>query len=336
MIVDGGGGQDAAVHTLDLLSLQVEGDVLGVVDIDIGQRDMDTSVLVFGGGGAYHRHFAVIAYFGFVADQVHRQESGILVHVVHLEYIVGRREQHFRAVCQDHGLEHVDDLGDVGHFDAVGIFVEHVQGKGCHESIAHGVLLVQVAVDRSRLFVPPSAPFVHHQADLLLRVVFVHDLDMFFDDIFYFEAFAHCPVIVVLVEIRGRSFAAAPPRYRVIVQGKSVHAAAYVFHQCFRPVVVVVAGSAGDLEKAVPVVVAAIGGVAAVEVGVIFGAHASATSPAFVADTDEFDFPCLIASVLPAQAGHRAVAFRSHIFDPFGHLFNGSATDVGTDIRFAA
>ncbi len=335
MVIDGGGGQDTSFHAADLLSLQVEGDALGVVDIYIGQRNVDTSVLVFGGGSAYHRYFSASAHFGLVADQVHRQESGVLVHVIHLENIISRREQHLRAVRQDHGLEHVDDLGDVGHPDAVGIFMEYVQSEGCHESIAHGVLLVQVAVDRARLFVPPGSPLVYHQADFLLRVVFVHDLDMLPDDIFYFETFAHRPVIVVLVEIRSRSFASVPSRDRVIVQGDAIHAAADVLHQRLRPVVVVVAGSAGNLEKAVAVVVAAIGGVTAVEVGVVFGAHASATSPTFVADTDEFDFPCFVASVLPAQAGHRAVAFRSHVFDPLGHLFDGPATDIGADIRFA-
>lgn len=47
-----------------LLSLQVEGDVLHVIDIYIGQRDVDTSVLVFGGGSAYHRYFSASAHFG--------------------------------------------------------------------------------------------------------------------------------------------------------------------------------------------------------------------------------------------------------------------------------
>ena len=45
MVIDGGGGQDTSFHAADLLSLQVEGDALGVVDIYIGQRDVDTSVL---------------------------------------------------------------------------------------------------------------------------------------------------------------------------------------------------------------------------------------------------------------------------------------------------
>ena len=142
--------------------------------------------------------------------------------------------------------------------------MEHVQGKGCHESIAHGVLLVQVPIYRSRFFVPPGSPFVHHQGDFFLRVVFVHDLDMFPDDIFNFEAFAHCPVVIVFVEIRSRSFTAAPSRHRVIVQGDTVHAATYVFHQRFRPVVVVVTGTAGNLEKPVPIVIAAVGRVATV------------------------------------------------------------------------
>ena len=122
----------------------------------------------------------------------------------------------------------------------------------------------------------------------------------------------------------------------VVVQADGVDTLAGALHHGAGPVVVVHIGARGDLvgHKA-GIVGAQIGRILAAEVGVVFGAHASATSPTFVADTDEFDFPCFVASVLPAQAGHRAVAFRSHVFDPLGHLFDGPATDIGADIRFA-
>ena len=114
-------------------------------------------------------------------------------------------------------MEYVDDLGDVGHFQTVGVFMEYVQGQGGNESVAHGILLVKMAVDGSGFFVPPGTPFVKHQGYVLFRVVLIHDRDMLFYHIFYFQAFPHCPVIIVFVEICCRAFAAVPTGNGVVM-----------------------------------------------------------------------------------------------------------------------
>ena len=82
------------------------------------------------------------------------------MHFVHLEYIIGGSKHHLSVLRQNHGLKYIDDLGDVGHFQTVGVFMEYVQGQGGNESVAHGILLVKMAVDGSGFFVPPSSPFV--------------------------------------------------------------------------------------------------------------------------------------------------------------------------------
>ena len=74
------------------------------------------------------------------------------------------------GVGEDHRLEHVYHLGDVCHLDAVGVTVEHIECEGCHESIAHTVLLIEVTLDGSWFLIPPGSPFIYEQTDLLLRV----------------------------------------------------------------------------------------------------------------------------------------------------------------------
>ena len=90
MIVDGGGGQDAAIYARYFLALQVKRDVLRIVDVYVCQRDVDQTVFIFGSGCVQHRDFAVVAYPGFVTDQVHRQECSILMHFVHFKYMISR------------------------------------------------------------------------------------------------------------------------------------------------------------------------------------------------------------------------------------------------------
>ena len=226
------------------------------------------------------------------------------MHAVHLEDVVRGRQHHPVVLRQNHGLEDINYLGDVGHLQAVGIFMKNVERKGSHEGIAQGVLLIEVAGNGTRLLVPPCAPFVQNQRNLLLGVVTVHDGTMLLDDIFHLATLAQRPVIVLVGKLRGRALAAAPACHRVVMQRKSLHASAHAVHEDVGPVVVVVAGTAGYLEQAVAVVVAAVGGITAVQVGVIFGTHAAAASPALVAHAEVFHLPGLVASVLATQAGH--------------------------------
>ena len=214
--------------------------------------------------------------------------------------------------------------------------MEYIQRKCCNHGITQGVLLEKMSSGSSRLFVPPGTPLIHHQRHLLLWIVFIHDGDMFTHHLFYLEAFAHGPVKIVGIETCGRTFASVPSGYRIIMKRQTIHTASHLFHQCFRPVIIVIAGSAGNLEQLVSVVIAAIGCITAVQIGVIFRTHAAATSPAFVPYSPELHFPCLVSTVLPAQVGHGAVAFRSDIFHPLGHLLNASATYIGTHIGFAS
>ena len=121
------------------------------------------------------------------------------------------------GVGEDHRLEHVYHLGDVCHLDAVGVTVEHIEREGCHESIAHAVLLIEVTLDGSRFLIPPGSPFIYEQTNLLLRVSLVHDGFVLLDHVFNAEAFAHGPVVVVVAELGSRTLAAFPAGYCIIM-----------------------------------------------------------------------------------------------------------------------
>ena len=76
------------------------------------------------------------------------------------------------------------------HLYTVGVLVEHVQAQRSHESVAQGVLLIEVASDSAGLLVPPSTPLIDEQADGVLRILLVHDGLVFFDDLLYLQALA--------------------------------------------------------------------------------------------------------------------------------------------------
>ena len=116
--------------------------------------------------------FAVEGVFGRVERQ--RNVLGVLVNGVHLEYVVGRRENHLVAFSQYHRLQYVDYLRDVAHAEAVCIFVENVECGACQECVAEGVLLIEVSGDSAWLLVGPDAPFVHVEFYTLL--VFGYDV----------------------------------------------------------------------------------------------------------------------------------------------------------------
>ena len=86
--------------------------------------------------------------------------------------------------------------------------VEYIQRECCNEGIAHTVLLIEVALDSARLLIPPGSPFVNEEGYLLLWISLVHDSLVLLDDIFYAERLAHGPVVILIVELGGRTLAA--------------------------------------------------------------------------------------------------------------------------------
>ena len=103
------------------------------------------------------------------------QQPGVVVDGVHFKHPIARGDGHFFVVGEDHRLEHVGELGDAGHFHAVAMPVEDVEGNAGDERVTQRALLVKKSRVCARLDVIPRAPFIHDQADFFLRVVSVHD-----------------------------------------------------------------------------------------------------------------------------------------------------------------
>ena len=119
--------------------------------------------------------------------------------------------------------------------------MENVQRECGHESIAKGVLLIEVSGNGAGLFVPPCSPLVNEQSDASLGVFLVHDGLVLLDYFLNLQTFAQRPVVLVVVEVDGRAFRAVPTRAGVIMQTDTLHAVANLFHQHFGPVVIIVA-----------------------------------------------------------------------------------------------
>ncbi len=107
--------------------------------------------------------------------QVGWQQNGILMYLVHLEHMVRRGKNHLFLVGQDHGLQNVDRLGNVGHADPIGMLIHDVQGNSGYQSVPQTVLLIEKTGIGPRFDGMPGAPFIQNDIDTLLRIVFIHD-----------------------------------------------------------------------------------------------------------------------------------------------------------------
>ena len=134
--------------------------------------------------------------------------------------MVGRGKHHVACaflVGENHRLEHVHHLSDIGHLYAVGVFVEHVEAQRGYEGIAECVLLIQVTGDGAGLLVPPGAPLINEQTDGVLRVFLVHDGLVLLDDLLNLQTLAQSPVILVVVELRSGALRTFPSRASIIM-----------------------------------------------------------------------------------------------------------------------
>ena len=153
----------------------------GAIGIHVGDREPQRAGRVPCGDGidSRQRDVAVRVGAGIEGD---RHERRVLERHVHLEDVVRGRQDHLLLVGENHRLQHVDHLGDVGHPHAVGVAREDVEVERREDRVAQAVLLHEesrVAAGQRRV---PCAPFIDHQGELLLRIVLVHDGRVLGDD----------------------------------------------------------------------------------------------------------------------------------------------------------
>ena len=64
--------------------------------------------------------------------------------------------------------------------------------------------------------------------------------------------------------------------------------------------------------------------------------HISATSPVFISNSKEIQFPWFLMSVFLTEVSHRRNTLECDIFYPFRHFLNCSASQITINISFAA
>ena len=250
--------------------------------------------------------------------------------------VVGGGLDHLGTFGEDHALQHVDDLGDVGHNHPVAVLVEDIQMESRYHGVPHGVLLIQEAGVGAGLHAKPGAPFVHNQAYSVFGIVLVHDSQVAVDQLFHPLGLHQSDVVHRTVEVQSTSLDFPTQGVGVVVEGDGVHELAGHLHHAVGPVVVVDVGAAGDLKHPVVPVVAHKGAEPAEQVAVIFRAHIAAAAPVFVADAEVLHLPGLFPAVGFPQLGHRGNPVEGHVLHPLAHFLDSAGTHVAVDIGFAA
>src|SRR2546423_915539 len=250
---------------------------------------------------------------------------------VELEDVVCGRTKHLVALREDHGLEHVHGLRDVGHVYAVGVVVENVQYDRCGHCITECVLLIQEGRIGSGLGLMPHTPLADDQPYALCWIEAVHDCRVAGDDCVKLRRLLHQLRPLGFREDRRATLLAPSPREDIAMEVESVDQAPRLAHNDFCPTVRLVGGARRDAKGTHRPVRWKKAHEALVDVGVILGAHVSTASPALVADSPEMHVPRLRSSVASAKIGHRTGAGMVYVLPPFRHLLHASTADISHD-----
>ncbi|MNC13620.1 hypothetical protein D3C75_613720 [compost metagenome] len=228
------------------------------------------------------------------------------MHLKHVENMVGRCQNHFLAFSKNHGLQHVDRLGNVSHPHPVIVLVENIQGQAGNQGIADRVLLIEEARIGSRLDIIPGSPFIDDQADTLLMIILIHNYAVAGNQLIHVQCLLQRREPFIGLKTGSRAFIMPFPCWqRVIMQCDRIHEPGGFTHEHFCPVIVICIRTAGNPVDLVVAVIADIGLVTAVQIRIIFGTHIAAAAPVLIPHAKISHAPRLLASILLAQLCHR-------------------------------
>ena len=267
----------------------------------------------------------------------------------------GRRPEHPGPVREDDRLKNIDHLGDAGHLHSVRMLVEEVQVNAGHQCVAHGILLIQEARIGAGFHRKPGAPFVHDHAQLLFRIILIHDSAVHIDQVLHVKCFGQCLVPGLLIKLCRTALDLPSFRMSVIMKGKTVRIAVEPgftmpeqgLHHAFGPLGVIDIGAAGDPTDQVRSVdirnltfcvsvLPDIGLVTAVFVGIKLRCHIAAAAPVLIAHSKEVHLPGCGMTVFCAKICHGGYSVKGHVLHPFGHFLHGAAAEIAVDIGLAA
>ena len=244
-------------------------------------------------------------------------KCSILVAFVHLKHVIGRCLYDFSTFSQDHCLEYVYYLGDVCHRDAVTVTVEDIQVQCRYHGIPHRILLIQESRIRPLFYLEPGAPLVHDQFNLVLRIVFAHDLQMAVDHLLNAQSQVNGLIVFLRIKLRRLAFLLPATGHGIIVQADSIgKTVADNTHEFIRPLIVGPVRSAGDLIQLIVAVIPAVSLVSAVNIRIVIRRHIAAAAPVLIANAKVIHLPRFLMAILFAQLRHRGNPVEGHVLYP--------------------
>nr|GEU28270.1 hypothetical protein [Tanacetum cinerariifolium] len=332
-----GGRQQAALHRLDRLARHVHRHIRILIRIGVHERQIQLAVLGARGRGADLGDAAAVVRVLRIVLERERQRRRILERHVHVVRVVRGRQQHLVLVGQDHRLQHVDHLRDIGHAHAVGMVMEDVEVERRHHRVAQRVLLVQEACIGALLHVVPGAPFVDQEAQFFLGVVAVQDFDVLFDHAVDPEGVRQRGEPFVFLEAsRGALHFPFAGRDGVVVEADAVGLLFRFAADGVHPAGVVVVAAAGDDLRAQVLGRAQEGLHVLVQVRVVARRHVAAAAPGLVTDGEKVHLERLVAAILAAQFRQRRLAVGRHVLHPLRHLLRAARAKVTVHVGVRA
>ena len=149
----------------------------------------------------------------------------ILMILIHVKYMIGRRFQHFLSFSKDYCLKYVYKLGNISHTHTLAVFIENIQRNSGHQSVSHGILLVQESRICARLYGKPGSPLIHNQSNMLIRVIFIHDSSMTLNQLVHVQSLIHGFIPNSIVKFCCASLNFPSFRMNIIMKRKTVHKA---------------------------------------------------------------------------------------------------------------
>ncbi len=335
-------GEHGSLYGLYGAVRKISLDLLAVGKAKIRHGHMDPSVLCHG-----NRFRQVGNHIILLQSCLHSFHAGfhqlaVLMVLIHIKCMPGGSLHHLLALGKDHCLKYVHHLGDICHLHPVTVLVEQVQIDACHQCVPHGILLIQEAGIGAGLHIIPGAPLIHDHADLLFRIILIHNGAMSLDQLIHLQGRLQSAVPVLLIKVQSQSLLIPiSGRYGIIMKRHAIHKSPAMvkggLQHLVGPVIVIHIGSAGNLkDRILGVVIAHIGLVSAIQVSIIFRTHVAAAAPVLISYSEIINLPGLLVSVGLAQLCHGRNALKGHIFHPFAHFLNGTAAHVSVDISLAA
>ena len=109
------------------------------------------------------------------------------------------------------------------------------------------------------------------------------------------------------------------------------------FHDAFRPMIIIHIGTTAHfLNRLFRIIIAYIGLIPAVLIGIILRGHISTAAPVFIAHAEKVHRPWLLVAVSRTLIRHRRYSPERHIFYPLGHLLHRSASEIPVNVGFTS